>query len=289
MNVQASNRLGDLAQRIRQASDRAKVASVESAELYLEAGRLLIEAKAECTHGDWLPFLEMTGVHERQARRLMQLARSGLKSDTVSDLGGVTAALEYLAEKKQSEPEDDIWKWAEDRASGPISVLDLEMERRWLAAKLMRLAGVPELANFALTVGEEYGLPTLRLVAGDDLAFAFSIMCKVAKGEREIQFEASTGVREMFNLSMVTQLTAQRLVVLFYDEVEYRFKIDEARYDREFNDIHKRLLAKLNAIAADLEDCRAKELEMAKRDGPGAAAAWMAGQCDRIREGKAAA
>ena len=42
----------------------------------------------------------------RQARRLMQLARSGLKADTVSEMGGVKAALEHLAEKKRTEPVD---------------------------------------------------------------------------------------------------------------------------------------------------------------------------------------
>jgi len=108
MSVKTSNRLSDLADRIRQASDRAKVASVESAEQYLEAGRLLIEAKAECPHGDWLPFLEMTGVHERQARRLIQIARSGLKADTVSDLGGIKGALEYLAQLGTQSPEAPV-------------------------------------------------------------------------------------------------------------------------------------------------------------------------------------
>ena len=71
MNIHTSNRLTDLSARIRQSSDRAKGASLEAAEQYLEAGRLLIEAKAECAHGEWLSFLEMTGVPERQAQRLM--------------------------------------------------------------------------------------------------------------------------------------------------------------------------------------------------------------------------
>ena len=106
MNIRTSNRLTDLSARIRQASDRAKVASLEAAEQYLEAGRLLIEAKSECPHGDWLPFLVNCEVSERQAQRLMQLARSGMKSDTVSDLGGVKAALTHLAEQKRPEPID---------------------------------------------------------------------------------------------------------------------------------------------------------------------------------------
>lgn len=82
------------------ASDAAALASVESA---LEAGRLLVAAKAECKHGSWLPFLERAGVHERKAQRLMKLARSGLKSDAVSDLGGIKGALEFLAQLEEDD------------------------------------------------------------------------------------------------------------------------------------------------------------------------------------------
>ena len=93
----------------------------------------------------------------------------------------------------------------------------------------------------------------------------------------------------MLHLAMNTQIAAQRLVALFYDELEYRFEIDEAGYDRDFNEIHTRFMAKANATLAELEDCHAKELDMAKRDGPEVAAAWMADQCERIRQGKATA
>ncbi len=154
MNVETSNRLTDLSARIRQASDRAKVASLEAAEQYLEAGRLLIEAKSECPHGDWLPFLEMTGIHERQARRLMQLARSGLTSDTVSDLGGVKAALEYLAEKKQQEPVDlDLYLHG-PRPSEPgemdISVADVVFRRDLYPRMQFRLELVARYKEFLL-------------------------------------------------------------------------------------------------------------------------------------------
>ena len=106
----ASNTLTVMAGRIRDAQDRATAASVEAAEQSLKAGRLLIEAKAECRHGEWGPFLEAAGMHERRARRLMQLARSGLKSDTVSDLGGIREALRLLAlldaEGSTSDPQE---------------------------------------------------------------------------------------------------------------------------------------------------------------------------------------
>ena len=292
MNVQTSNRLADLSARIREACDRAASASIQAPEQSLEAGRLLIVAKKGCKHGEWLPFLEMTGVHERQARRLMQLARSGLKADTVSDLGGVKAALEYLGENKQAGPEDNIWKWAEDRTNGPLSVLDLEMGWRWFAAKLMRLAGVDMLTVFAITTGDEFCLPTERLLTDDDIKSSFSLMAEVAKGEREIPFEAeAASARDMMGLSLWITIAAQSLAARFYVEAERRSKIDYANddHEREFDKIHKRLMAKLNAKNADLQACRAKELELAKRDGPEAAAAWMAGQCERIREGKATA
>jgi hypothetical protein len=100
MSLENSNRLPVLADEIRQATSAAKAASVEAAGQYLEAGRLLVEAKAACAHGEWGAFLESAGVPERQAQRLMKLARSGLKPDTVSELGGVKAALEYLAARK---------------------------------------------------------------------------------------------------------------------------------------------------------------------------------------------
>ncbi len=126
MTIETSNHLTDLSARIRQARARAKAASQEAAEQYLEAGRLLIEAKSECPHGDWLPFLANCEVPERQAQRLMQLARSGLKPDTVSDLGGVKAALEHLAEQKRFEIGSE--EWAENLLHGPFSAWDMEVE-----------------------------------------------------------------------------------------------------------------------------------------------------------------
>lgn len=107
MNVKTSNLLTDLSHRIRQASGRAKAASVDSAEQHLVAGRLLIEAKVECPHGEWGAFLKMAGVHDRQARRLMQLAHSGLKADTVSEMGGIKAALESLVRSRTQSPEPE--------------------------------------------------------------------------------------------------------------------------------------------------------------------------------------
>ena len=95
--IQLSNVLADLAEQVKATNAASEEAARKGVEKALETGRLLIRAKEACAHGDWLHFLERAGVNERQAQRLMQLARSGLISDTVSDLGGIKGALSFLA------------------------------------------------------------------------------------------------------------------------------------------------------------------------------------------------
>lgn len=96
-----SNRLPVLAAAIQAAHAESLAASVTAAAKALEAGRALVEAKSLVRHGGWLPFLAEAGIHERTAQRLMTLAESDLKSDTVSDLGGVTSALRFLRRRHE--------------------------------------------------------------------------------------------------------------------------------------------------------------------------------------------
>jgi hypothetical protein len=93
--VKLSNSLADLAERVNIALQDSSTAEKQAIDKAIEAGNLLVEAKASCRHGDWLPFLKRAGVQERKAQRYMRLAKSGLKSDTVSDLGGIKAALRW--------------------------------------------------------------------------------------------------------------------------------------------------------------------------------------------------
>jgi hypothetical protein len=90
-----SNHLADRAETVRALvadSDKSHRDSITKA---LEAGRLLVAAKADCKHGEWLPFLKRASVPERKAQRLIQIAESNLKSDTVTDLG-IGGALRFL-------------------------------------------------------------------------------------------------------------------------------------------------------------------------------------------------
>ena len=78
---------------------------------YLEGGQALFQARELARHGEWLPLLAEFGIPERQARRMMQLAREfGANADAVLELGGIRAALESLGKSdtvsELEEPKD---------------------------------------------------------------------------------------------------------------------------------------------------------------------------------------
>jgi hypothetical protein len=100
-----SNSLADLAARI-SAEHKAVAASLKSSLAHaMTAGDLLIEARAQLKHGQWLPWLKSCGISERMAQRYLRLARNRTlieaKSDTVSDLG-IRGALAMLTVSRES-------------------------------------------------------------------------------------------------------------------------------------------------------------------------------------------
>src|SRR5690242_671326 len=79
--------LADIAARINEAHDRASTSARSTIEAAMEAGRLLIQAKDQIDHGDWLPWLKAnTSVSERTAQVYMKLARDLPKSAVTADL-----------------------------------------------------------------------------------------------------------------------------------------------------------------------------------------------------------
>lgn len=82
-----SNRLTDLAERAAGVHREYQSHREAAAACIVTFGRLLNEAKAECSHGEWEPFLVRAGIPERTARRAMRIAAAHLKSATVADLG----------------------------------------------------------------------------------------------------------------------------------------------------------------------------------------------------------
>ena len=65
----------------------------------LEAGKLFVAAKPLLGHGDWLPWLKNVGVEAKTAQNWMSIAH--MKYETVSYLGGLRAALDYLSKQKR--------------------------------------------------------------------------------------------------------------------------------------------------------------------------------------------
>ena len=92
-----SNRLSHLRHEAAEQYRRHKGANADAIDAYLKCGHALIEAKAACKHGEWLPWLKASEVPKRTAQRMSQLAESGLKNDTVTHLGGIGSALQFCA------------------------------------------------------------------------------------------------------------------------------------------------------------------------------------------------
>ena len=87
MAKQQTNEQAALAEDAKTALRRSREHSGEAALAYVESGQKLMAVKAITPHGLWSVVLERAGVNERTARRMMDCAALGLKSDTVSDLG----------------------------------------------------------------------------------------------------------------------------------------------------------------------------------------------------------
>ena len=102
-----SNRQAHLQHLARTEHERFKRAEAESIDAYLACGHALIEAKDAAAHGEWLPWLKGAGIPERTAQRMMKLAKSRLKADTVSDLGGIASALRFCAWHKARQDRDN--------------------------------------------------------------------------------------------------------------------------------------------------------------------------------------
>lgn len=93
-----NNTLPTLAAEIRVAHQRVRASAIEAAEQAIRAGHLLVEARALVRHGAWAQWLQANvGFSDRSARRYMQIARAGLNSATVAEIG-LRRSAEALAE-----------------------------------------------------------------------------------------------------------------------------------------------------------------------------------------------
>ena len=69
-----------------------------SVEHWLTSAAAVAEARDLCEHGEWGSWLAKTAIPETTSRRMLTIARAGIKSATVADLGGIARTAELLAE-----------------------------------------------------------------------------------------------------------------------------------------------------------------------------------------------
>ena len=69
-----------------------------SVEHWLASAAAVAEARDLCEHGEWGPWLRKTAIPETTSRRMLTIAKAGIKSATVADMGGIARTAELLAE-----------------------------------------------------------------------------------------------------------------------------------------------------------------------------------------------
>jgi hypothetical protein len=103
-----SNRLPELAARIRAEHDATAIAMQRGVDHAMAAGDLLIEAKAQLKHGQWLPWLrDHCAMSERTAQLYMRLAKNRAEIEAnpqrAADLS-LRGAVAQLAPESEGEP-----------------------------------------------------------------------------------------------------------------------------------------------------------------------------------------
>ncbi len=137
-DLRSSNSLPELAARIRAEHESACAAMKRGTEHAMAAGDLLIEAKAQLRHGQWLPWLaQYCAMSDRIARLYMRLARERSRIETeignVADLT-VRGAILLLAGTSEPELGDDPGGWFHPTAKAILD--DLKQDAAALGARL---------------------------------------------------------------------------------------------------------------------------------------------------------
>lgn len=101
-----TKRLADLADRAGEKFRLARVRSVKTARATLDCGAILVEARAECPHGAWGPFLKRADIADRTASRLMRVFKSGIDAETLAGKG-IRLVDEEMSRSKKSATEAD--------------------------------------------------------------------------------------------------------------------------------------------------------------------------------------
>lgn len=178
-----SNSLTAAADHLAEVRLEFEAASATAHHHALLMGGLLLDAKDQSEHGAWLPFLARAGIHERRAQRLMSLARLGIEYDTVSLLGGLTAALRFFDDIRLPAPGEALAVYAgHDETDGKAVLIypaadpaflfvdgyDLATAESWECRRPMRSDVLREASGIRVSIIWH----TVRRLMGDRLAEA---------------------------------------------------------------------------------------------------------------------
>jgi Protein of unknown function (DUF3102) len=260
--IEGSNSLADLAALIQHEHQAVSHALKRGLEHAIAAGKLLIEAKERLRHGQWLSWLkEHCQIPERSAQRYMALARyAPAKSGNVADL-----TLELPP--PSAEPDcDDLWELAQRRLDAPFSEADFPSEDEgfhdfhgWVRTKLMHQADMPAIAAWCFDVAEvtEDSRPALRLCPWDDLWEAVKVLAPIVsdKAERQHTLKFDFGnMRSMHGAIAVVTCDAMWLLGNVLNEIDARKYISDEDYEREWQETHAQVMARLEEKRAALPE-----------------------------------
>lgn len=253
------------------------------------AGELLLQAKEQCAHGEWLPWLRShcPDISERTVQSYMRLARHCLDNpeqaneiesftlrNALAQLAAPTEKRNTVADLPDSGAETvfsdgesllneifggDIEAFATHLLERPFCDYDVQVTPRWVQwfqAKLLHKLKLPALASFALSV-DSGSIPILRVVPADELSDALKKLVPIATGKGSLPSMAGS-IKAAGNIMHGMQVIAARLCGEVLIECEHRDGIDDETYFAEYQDVSQRFLALQEARLEALTEVKAR-------------------------------
>jgi len=288
--IAGSNSLADLAARIRTEHEASVLAIKRGFKHAIACGRLLIEAKAQLDHGQYLPWLrDHCGVPERSARRYVELAAyaadqqigqlADLSISTTADVVITDAVTDgTIAEAILSSSSD--WDAVESYYAAPFCGADFfndDGSRKGDALddifiKIKRQIQMPWVAGWCFDVTDLWSddddkphghFVTFRLCPWDQLIetaerLAPVVRRPVTEHQAAIRFHAESfaSMQQMTAAVEMVNIFAMWMLGVVLNEIKYRHTISEERYQEERDEAHANVMARLERRLADLKHQR---------------------------------
>jgi hypothetical protein len=244
-----SNSLTDLAARIQAEHEACESALKRGLEHAVAAGKLLIEAKAQLKHGQWLPWLrDHCRIPERTARRYMEIAPYA--ADQIGHLADLT--ISQPPPLTEESTWDEISAWTQWHLDAPFTEADCQGD--FVISKLLHQAGVPTIPEALLSSEKDCGLPLLRLCSFDDLNETAKALAAAINGDRVPKVTASSMIK-LQGVVAAINLWLMWLLGGVLNEIDHRCKrgYTEEQYQREWKETHTAWMAWAHAQLAELE------------------------------------